>query len=158
MREMRRRDRQLTEAETMEIIQRGEYGVLCTVTPEGLPYGVPISYALDEEANIIYFHGTIQEGQKTDNLAHQPQACLTIVLQTELMPEKFATKYWSANAFGLVSNVSDEAEKRHGLKCILKKYAHDYMEQGEKYIDSVIGRARVMKMTIQSVTGKARKK
>ncbi|MBR3430338.1 MAG: pyridoxamine 5'-phosphate oxidase family protein [Clostridia bacterium] len=158
MREMRRRDRQLTEAETMEIIQRGEYGVLCTVTPEGLPYGVPISYALDEGANIIYFHGTIQEGQKTDNLAHQPQACLTIVLQTELMPEKFATKYWSANAFGLVSNVSDEAEKRHGLKCILKKYAHDYMEQGEKYIDSAIGRARVMKMTIQSVTGKARKK
>ncbi len=158
MREIRRRDRQLTEAETMEIIQRGEYGVLCTVTPEGLPYGVPISYALDEGANIIYFHGTIQEGQKTDNLAHQPQACLTIVLQTELMPEKFATKYWSANAFGLVSNVSDEAEKRHGLKCILKKYAHDYMEQGEKYIDSAIGRARVMKMTIQSVTGKARKK
>ncbi len=158
MREMRRRDRQLTEAETMEIIQRGEYGVLCTVTPEGLPYGVPISYALDEGANIIYFHGTIQEGQKTDNLAHQPQACLTIVLQTELMPEKFATKYWSANAFGLVSNVSDEAEKRHGLKCIMKKYAHDYMEQGEKYIDSAIGRARVMKMTIQSVTGKARKK
>ena len=158
MREMRRRDRQLTEAETMEIIQRGEYGVLCTVTPEGLPYGVPISYALDEGANIIYFHGTIQEGQKTDNLAHQPQACLTIVLQTELMPEKFATKYWSANAFGLVSNVSDEAEKRHGLKCILKKYAHDYMEQGEKYIDSAIGRTRVMKMTIQSITGKARKK
>ena len=158
MREIRRRDRQLTEAETMEIIQRGEYGVLCTVTPEGLPYGVPISYALDEGANIIYFHGTIQEGQKTDNLAHQPQACLTIVLQTELMPEKFATKYWSANAFGLVSNVSDEADKRHGLKCIMKKYAHDYMEQGEKYIDSTIGRARVMKMTIQSVTGKARKK
>lgn len=158
MREIRRRDRQLTEAETMEIIQRGEYGVLCTVTPEGLPYGVPISYALDEGANIIYFHGTIQEGQKTDNLAHQPQACLTIVLQTELMPEKFATKYWSANAFGLVSNVSDEAEKRHGLKCILKKYAHDYMEQGEKYIDSAIGRVRVMKMTIQSITGKARKK
>lgn len=158
MREMRRRDRQLTEAETMEIIQRGEYGVLCTVTPEGLPYGVPISYALDEGADIIYFHGTIQEGQKTDNLAHQPQACLTIVLQTELMPEKFATKYWSANAFGLVSNVSDEADKRHGLKCIMKKYAHDYMEQGEKYIDSTIGRARVMKMTIQSITGKARKK
>ena len=158
MREMRRRDRQLTEAETMEIIQRGEYGVLCTVTPEGLPCGVPISYALDEGANTIYFHGTIQEGQKTDNLAHQPQACMTIVLQTELMPEKFATKYWSANAFSLVSNVSDEAEKRHGLKCILKKYAHDYMEQGEKYIDSAIGRARVMKMTIQSITGKARKK
>ena len=89
MREMRRRDRQLTEAETMEIIQRGEYGVLCTVTPEGLPCGVPISYARDEGSNTIYFHGTIQEGQKTDNLAHQSQACMTIVLQTELMPEKF---------------------------------------------------------------------
>ena len=158
MREMRRHDRQLTEAETFEIIKQGEYGVLCTVTTEGLPYGVPISYALDERANAIYFHGTIQEGQKTDNLAHQPQACLTIVPQTELMLEKFATKYWSANVFGPVFDVSDEAEKRYGLECILKKYAHDYLEQGEKYIDSTIGRARVMKMTIQSITGKARKK
>lgn len=84
MREMRRYDHRLTEAETMEIIRQGEYGVLCTVTAEGLPYGVPISYALDEGANVLYFHGTIQEGQKTENLAHQPQACLTVVLQTEL--------------------------------------------------------------------------
>jgi len=29
---------------------------------------------------------------------------------------------------------------------------------GEKYMDGVIGRARVMKMAIQSITGKARKK
>lgn len=158
MREMRRSDRQLTESETLEVIRQGEYGVLCTVTAEGLPYGVPISYALDEESNTIYFHGTIQEGQKTDNLAHQPQSCLTIVLQTELMPEKFATKYWSANAFGPVLDVIAEAEKRHGLECILKKYAQDYLEQGEKYIDGAIGRARVMKMTVQSITGKARKK
>ena len=158
MREMRRHDRQLTEAETLEIIRQGEYGVLCTVTAEGLPYGVPISYALDEGANALYFHGTIQEGQKTDNLAYQPQACMSIVLQTELMPEKFATKYWLANAFGPVFDVSDEAEKRHGLECILKKYAPNYLEQGEKYMDGVIGRARVMKMAIQSITGKARKK
>ena len=158
MREMRRRDRQLTESETLEVIRQGEYGVLCTVTAEGLPYGVPISYALDEGSNTIYFHGTIQEGQKTDNLAYQPQACLSIVLQTELMPEKFATKYWSANAFGPVWEVSDEAEKRHGLESILKKYAQDYLEQGEKYIDGATGRARGMKMTVQSITGKARKK
>lgn len=158
MREMRRQDRCLTERETLEIIRQGEYGVLSTVTVDGTPYGVPISYALDEENSMIYFHGTNQPGQKTENLAHQPKGCLTIVAHTELMPEKFATKYLSANVFGSVVGVDDDQEKRYALELILKKYSPDYLDQGAKYMEGAMSRVGVMKMKIDCMTGKARKK
>ena len=54
MREMRRKDRQLDSADTLEILKNGEYGVLATVTEDGSPYGVPMSYAFDEESHVIY--------------------------------------------------------------------------------------------------------
>ncbi len=42
MREMRRKDRKLDSADTLEILKNGEYGVLATVTEDGSPYDVPI--------------------------------------------------------------------------------------------------------------------
>ena len=41
MREMRRKDRQLTEEEAMDVVRKGEYGVLATVGDDGKPYSVP---------------------------------------------------------------------------------------------------------------------
>ena len=35
---MRKKERQLGEAETMALLQKGEYGVLSTVGPDGFPY------------------------------------------------------------------------------------------------------------------------
>ena len=156
--EMRRQDRKLTDEETLQIIRQGEFGILSTVTPDRMPYAVPLSYAFDAEQCCLYFHGTNQDGQKIKNLLAQPDACFTIVSHTELMPERFATKYWSANVFGTVLNVNEDAEKRKGLALILKKYSPEHLEQGEKYIDGAIHRVRVMKMKIESMTGKARKK
>ena len=47
MREMRRKDRLLDSADAVEILKNGEYGVLATVTEDGSPYSVPMSYACD---------------------------------------------------------------------------------------------------------------
>ena len=77
MREMRRKDRQLDSADTLEILKNGEYGVLATVTEDGNPYGVPMSYAFDEESHVIYMHCSAEGGQKTDNLRLHPEVCFT---------------------------------------------------------------------------------
>lgn len=53
MREMRRKDRLLDSADAVEILKNGEYGVLATVTENGSPYGVPMSYAFDAESHVI---------------------------------------------------------------------------------------------------------
>lgn len=97
MREMRRKDRMLTEEEAMDVVRKGEYGVLSTVGEDGKPYAVPLSYVLDEEKKAIYFHGTAAGGQKMDNILANPAVCFTVVMNTEVLPSQFSTKYYSAN-------------------------------------------------------------
>ena len=68
MREMRRQDRRLDDDGIKEILRIGEYGVLATVTAEGQPYSVPMSYAYDEDSGAIYMHCTADGGQKIDDI------------------------------------------------------------------------------------------
>ena len=112
MREMRRKDRQLTEEEAMDVVRKGEYGVLATVGDDGKPYSVPLSYVLDEEKGALYFHGTAAGGQKMDNILANPSVCFTVVMDTEVLPAQFSTKYYSANVFGTAKVVEEEEEKK----------------------------------------------
>lgn len=158
IREMRRKDRLLPYDETVEILRKGEYGVLATVCEDGMPYSIPISYAYDEDGNVIYMHCSNEGGQKIDNIRNSGKACLTVVLNTELMPDKFATKYWSANALGVVRIVDDAGEKRRGIEAILRKYAAAFEEKGMAYIDGAIDRIYVLALEVEQLSGKARKK
>ncbi|WP_302133897.1 pyridoxamine 5'-phosphate oxidase family protein [uncultured Dialister sp.] len=158
MREMRRKDRQLTEEEAMDVVRKGEYGVLATVGDDGKPYSVPLSYVLDEEKGALYFHGTAAGGQKMDNILANPSVCFTVVMDTEVLPAQFSTKYYSANVFGTAKVVEEEEEKKKALLLLVRKYAPDYEEQGRAYIERAIGAVAVVRLDVEQVTGKARKK
>lgn len=158
MREMRRKDRQLTEEEAMDVVRKGEYGVLATVGDDGKPYSVPLSYVLDEEKGALYFHGTAAGGQKMDNILANPSVCFTVVMDTEVLPAQFSTKYYSANVFGTAKVVKEEEEKKKALLLLVRKYAPDYEEQGRAYIERAIGAVAVVRLDVEQVTGKARKK
>ena len=158
MKEMRRQDRKLDSEEILEILNTGEYGVLSTVTDDGKPYSIPLSYALDEESQVIYMHCSAEGGQKIDNLRLHPDACFTVVSRAELLPDKFATKYWSANVFGTIAIIEDGAEKQKGIEAILRKYSPEYIEKGLKYIEGAIHKIYVLRLEIRQSTGKARKK
>lgn len=134
------------------------YGVLATVMDDGKPYSIPLSYALDEESQVIYMHCSAEGGQKIDNLRLHPDVCFTIVSQSELLPEKFATKYWSANVFGTVAIIEEGPEKQKGIEAILRKYSPEHVEKGLNYIEGVIHKIYVLKLEIREATGKARKK
>ena len=158
MHEMRRKDRMLTEEEAMDVVRKGEYGVLSTVGEDGKPYAVPLSYVLDEEKKVIYFHGTAAGGQKMDNILANPSVCFTVVRNTEVLPSQFSTKYYSANVFGTAKVVVEEEEKKKALLLLVRKYAPDYEEQGRAYIDRAIRAVAVVRIDVEQVTGKARKK
>lgn len=158
MREMRRKDRQLTEEEAMDVVRKGEYGVLATVGDDGKPYSVPLSYVLDEEKGALYFHGTAAGGQKMDNILANPSVCFTVVMDTKVLPAQFSTKYYSANVFGTAKVVEEEEEKKKALLLLVRKYAPDYEEQGRAYIERAIGAVAVVRLDVEQVTGKARKK
>ena len=151
---MRRTDRAIPDSEAQHILKAGEYGVLSTVSADGQPYGVPVSYAYTAEA--IYFHCAL-EGHKLDNLHSNNRVSFCVVGRTQVLPNKFATNYESVIVFGTAHEVVDE-EKHTGLVEILKKYSPDFLEKGERYINGDGDKARVYKIVIESMTGKARKK
>jgi uncharacterized protein len=152
-RDMRRDDRALDHKAALALLHGGEYGVLSTADADNQPYGIPVSYAVID--NAIYIHSALQ-GHKLDNIAANARVSFCVVGKTELLPKKFSTKYESVIVFGVASMVADES-KREPLVALVEKYSPEYIESGHKYIDKLINETAVIKVTIESITGKARK-
>jgi len=154
MKELRREDRAISEEEAMAILNRVEYGVLSTVSENGKPYGVPLNFCIVD--NCIYFHSAV-EGQKIDNIKQNKSVSFCTVGRTEILPDKFGTIYESVIVTGEVEEVF-ELDKQRGLEGLLYKYSPDFIDQGKKYIDTLRDKTRVFKITINSLSGKARRK
>lgn len=152
-RKMRRNDRALSESETKEILKKGEYGILSTVSIDGQPYGVPVSFSYSKD--VIYFHSAV-DGHKLENLQGNNKVSFCIVGKTEVLPDKFGTKYESAIVFGEAFEVMGD-EKQEGFLELLKKYSPGFIEEGLQYIEKIGGKAKVYKILIKSITGKSRK-
>lgn len=151
--EMRKKDREITVTEAMEILKSCDYGILSTVGENRYPYGVPVSYVYTNDS--IYFHSTT-EGYKLDNLKNNDKVSFCTVGQTCVLPDKFSTKYESVIVFGRANEVYDN-EKNTALLEILKKYSPNYMEKGRAYIENSSNRVKVIKINIEHISGKARR-
>lgn len=153
MYKMRRKDRQLRDEDTIEVLQRNQYGVLSTVDKDGMPYGVPLTYVYDEGK--IYFHSAV-EGHKLDNINFNKKVSFCVVGSTEILPEQFSTRYESVIAFGEVHELTGE-EKINMLMKVVERYSPEFYEKGMKYIHAAEGRARVFCIEVDKMTGKSRK-
>ncbi len=152
-REMRRKDKALTNNEMLEILQTAEYGILSTIGEDGYPYGVPVNYVYHN--NKIYFHAALT-GHKLDNIAFNEKVSFCVVKDVELMPDDFNTKYKSVIAFGKVKEVP-EAEKKAIYVIILEKFSKDFMESGMEYMRKAGDDAKVFQIEIEHMTAKGKK-
>ncbi len=152
MREMRRKDRAIDQKAAMAILHKCEYGILSMLDSEG-PYGLPLNFAVENDA--IFFHSA-PEGRKIDALKDDPRVSFCVVGNTEVMAEKFSTRYESVIVSGN-AYLCEEVEKRHGLRLLLEKYSPDHIEAGMKYIDGSHRETAVYRIRIKSITGKARR-
>jgi len=150
---IRRTDRAISESEAKGILEKGEFGILSTASLDGQPYGVPMSYSYT--GNVIYFHCAI-EGHKVENLRKNNRVSFCVVGKTEVLPEKFSTRYESAIVFGKAFELTDD-EKHKGLLEIVKKYSPGFIKEGLQYIENAVHKARVYKIVIESISGKSRK-
>lgn len=150
---MRRKDRKLTSTETHSILKKGEYGILSTVSSNNEPYGVPLNYCLINEC--IYFHCAV-EGRKINNINNNSKVSFCVVGKTEVLPDKFGTIYESCIVQGLVSESFGE-EKQLALEDLIHKYSKNFVSEGLKYIAKLKDKTRVFKISIESISGKARK-
>ncbi|RLC17378.1 MAG: pyridoxamine 5'-phosphate oxidase family protein [Deltaproteobacteria bacterium] len=153
MNEMRRKDRAIMEEETIALLNTVEYGVLSTVSENGKPYGVPLNFCFIDHC--IYFHCAV-EGHKIDNIKQNKSVSFCAVGNTEILPAKFGTKYESIIVSGEVEEVFD-VNKQIALEGLIHKYSPEFIEKGIKYIEGKKEKFKVFKITIDKLTGKARK-
>ena len=143
----------MTREEAIDLLNRAEYGVLSMVSQDGKPYGVPLNFCLVDSC--IYFHSAL-EGHKVRNIQQNKHVSFCVVGDTEILPEKFTTKYESVIVFGEAEEVFGH-EKQRALVALVRKYAPEFLEEGRRYIASHKDRTRVFKIKIDSLSGKARK-
>ena len=151
--EMRRKDIELEITETIEILKKCNYGILSTIGENRYAYGVPVSYVYIN--NDIYFHSAMQ-GQKLDNLINNNKVSFCVVGETCILPDKFSTKYESVIIFGRANEIYDD-EKNMVMLEILNKYSKEYLEKGKQYIKNAGSKVKVIKISIEHISGKARR-
>lgn len=151
---MRRIDKQLTEEENIGILQKGEYGILSTISVNGYPYSVPLNYVYHNGS--IYFHSA-PEGHKLENIVMNDRISFCVITDVELLPQKFDTKYKSVILFGRASLVGNAEEHEAALVALVKKYSPQYLVPGREYIARAQGQTQIVKITIEHLTGKAEK-
>lgn len=152
-RPMRRADRRLDDAAAMDLLKRGEYGILSTTDLNNQPYGIPVNYVVIDDA--LYFH-CANQGQKIENITANKGVSFCVVGKTELIPEKFSTRYESVVVSGTAEVITDAALKRPALRALIAKYAPDHTAAGEVYIDKLMDQTAVVKVSIEHLAGKAR--
>ena len=150
--EMRRKNRELINEDIEKILLNGEYGTLSMIGDNGYPYCVPLSYVYHKGS--IFFH-CAHEGYKLQNIKENNKVAFNVVVDTEVLPDKFSTKYKSVSIFGEASEVNGE-EKEAALLQLIEKYSKDFIEQGKKYIANAKASTTVIKISINHMTGKGR--
>lgn len=154
-REMRRKKQKLTDAECIEILQKGTSGVLALTGDAHYPYAVPMSYVYDNGK--IYFHSA-QNGHKLDAIKRNSKASFCVISQDLVVPEEYTTYFRSVIIFGEIRIVEDDEHKREAIEKLAVKYAPaDSIVNREKYIGREWNSFCMLELTIEHITGKEAK-
>lgn len=154
---MRRNDRAVTDpVEIVDIMSRCEVLHLA-IAAEPAPYLLPVNFGMEPDGRSLYVHGAM-EGTKYDLLTKNNRVGFEMECTNGLVLDEAGhsctMNYESVMGWGIVSEVTDPAEKLHALDCIMKQYhAEDF-----PYSRAVAERTRILCLNIQERTGKRRKK
>jgi len=153
-REMRRKNQLLSKEETIQILSSCTSGVLGVQGDDGYPYTVPVSYVLKDDK--IFIHSAI-EGHKIDSIKRCDKVSFCVIEKDDVVQDAFTTHSRSASIFGRVRILTDEAEKRHAIECLVEKYTPEYIKEGQQAIERAWNRFCLIEIRIEHMTGKAAK-
>ena len=149
---MRRKEQEITErAEIEAILSRATVCHLAFLDGKR-PYVVPVCYAYGD--NTLYIHSA-PEGHKMDLLRLNPQVCFEVEADVALLPANSACgwgiRYASVIGWGHAASVDDPLEKRAALDAIMAHYGE---ENSPPYGEGILSRTAIIKVVIESMTGK----
>lgn len=150
-REMRRKRQQLSEVESVGILQKATSGTLALLGDNGYPYAVPISYVCSDGK--LYFHSALS-GHKVDAIRNCDKASFCVIDRDNVQPEKYTTFFRSVIAFGRIHIVEDETEKLTIARLLGNRYNPNQDEALQKEIESGLSRMLAIRFDIEHLTGK----
>ena len=151
-REMRRKRQQLSEEESIGILQKATAGTLALLGDNGYPYAVPISYVYADGK--LYFHSALS-GHKIDAIRNCDKASFCVIDQDEVHPEKYTTFFRSVIAFGKIHIIEDEQEKLETARMLGDRYNPNQEEALQKEMEKGLSRMVMIRFDIEHLTGKA---
>ena len=150
-REMRRKRQQLSDEESIGILEKATSGTLALLGDGGYPYGVPISYAYDDGK--LYFHSALS-GHKVDAIRACDKASFCVIDQDSVKPAEYTTYFRSVIAFGRVYIVENETERLKIARILGNRYNPNQEEALQKELEHGLSRMLAIRFDIEHLTGK----
>jgi len=148
---MRRRDREITDREEMEILLQAAQVCRLAMADGEEPYVVPLCFGY--ASGSFYFHSAIG-GRKIDILKKNPRVCIeadsTAGPIRDADPCAWGMRYASVICTGRARFIEDETEKRDGLNCILRHYG----EGPHPFDEGELANVCVIRVDAEQMTGK----
>ena len=148
---MRRHRQQLSQEESISIIERATSGTLALLGDEDYPYAVPISFVYHD--GCLYFHSAV-EGHKIDAIRRHDKASFCVIDQDDVHGEQYTTFFRSVIAFGHISIIEDEDEKIAAARMLGNRYNPNHDEALKKEMEKGLRRMVMLRMNIEHLTGK----
>ena len=150
-REMRRKRQQLSEEESIGILQKATAGTLALLGDNGYPYAVPISYVYADGK--LYFHSALS-GHKIDAIRNCDKASFCVIDKDDVQPEKYTTYFRSVIAFGRIHIIEDDQEKLETARLLGDRYNPNQEEALQKELEKGLSRMVMIRFDIEYLTGK----
>ena len=150
-REMYKKERQMSSEATAAIFSKGNHGTLAVNGDDGYPYAVQVNYVYD--GGKIYIHSA-KYGYKIDAVKRDDKVCFSAILNSKVQQDKFTAAFQSVIAFGKISFVEDEAEKKRILEQFIYKMSPEFVEGGMKFVNAAIGKTALLCIDVEEIKGK----
>jgi nitroimidazol reductase NimA-like FMN-containing flavoprotein (pyridoxamine 5'-phosphate oxidase superfamily) len=148
---MRRKEKQLSNELSIEILKNAEYGMLSTISSNGYPYITPLNFVFYNKS--IYFHSAVT-GHKLDNIEKCDKVSFCVTRNIEILSEKLTTSYESVIIFGK-AHIVEETERDEALLMLVHKHSKNFLEKGKEHIKKRGVATKIVKIEIDHITGKA---
>ncbi len=148
---MRRKDKEISDIAVIDDILSKATVCRLGLCDGGWPYVVPLCFGYED--NALYFHCAM-EGKKLEMLRKNENVCFEVDIERELIKGEAACewgmKYKSVIGFGKAVFVEDAESKRKALDIIMQNYSEGAFEYSEEAVKKTV----VIKVEIESMTGK----
>lgn len=151
-RDLARKNKQISNAECIDLLKNETRGVLSVLGDEGYPYGMPMNHFYNEEDGNIYFHcGTF--GHRIDSLKRNNKVSFCVYDKGYREEGEWAFKVKSVIVFGKIEIIDDIGTVTDISRKLSYKFTRD-----DDYINNEIQKyahkTLLLKLTPQHICGK----